>query len=261
MTMLLEVQRLRSGYGRLPVLFDVDFRVDAGELVALVGANGAGKSTPLKTILGLVPADGGEVVFDGRRVTSGSAAERFARGMSLSPEGRRIFKFLTVAENLTAGSYGVDAGVVSGQLERCYSMFPILEERKTQRGGLLSGGEQQMLAVSRALMSNPRLLLVDELSMGLAPLVVTDLLESLRALCAQGLAVIVVDQFASRLLDHADRACVMEKGQISFDGVPAEASRYAESAAGLGYEAAFDGVPEGNPRPRRRPRGQQVAAR
>ena len=153
---------------------------------------------------------------------------RFAAGISLCPEGRRVFKNLSVRENLLAGSFGQDKTVVAEQLQAVYSIFPRLDERKEQRAGSLSGGEQQMLAISRALMSRPRLLLVDELSMGLAPLVVEELLDTLRQLCDRGLGLIVVDQFASRMVGKADRGDVLEKGRIVFSGSVADAERHMD---------------------------------
>jgi branched-chain amino acid transport system ATP-binding protein len=229
--MLLDLRGLRSGYGRIPVLFDVDFQVDTGEFVVILGANGAGKSTLFKTILGLVPATGGNIVFDGRRIVHEPPHARFARGISLCPEGRRIFQQLTVLENLTAGSYKVPPESVVRQRQRCFELFPILEQRQRQAGGTLSGGEQQMLALSRALISNPRLLLVDELSMGLAPLVVAELLKALTELCHQGVAVVVVGGGQGALEhEYSQRAYFMEKGRL-LPGTPDEVARYA---AGLG---------------------------
>jgi branched-chain amino acid transport system ATP-binding protein len=232
---MLELYTVFSGYGRLPVLFDINFGIGAGELVAVLGPNGAGKSTLLKTILGVVPATKGTVVFDQTRVTHEPPAARFLRGIALSPEGRRIFMNLTVKENLATGSSGIAADVVARQTEKIYELFPILGQRQGQRAGSLSGGEQQMLAIGRALVSAPRLLMIDELSMGLAPLVVAELYETLRGLADEGLAVIVVDQFASKMLAVADRACVVEKGRIVIDGTDKEnqAELLAGAAVGL----------------------------
>lgn len=220
---MLELKGVSAGYGRLNVLFDIDLTVEDGQMVGILGPNGAGKSTLLKTILGLRPARSGTVVWQGKRVTHEPAHARFAAGISLSPEGRRIFKSLSVRENLAAGSCGLARKALDAQAERCYRIFPRLEERKSQRAGSLSGGEQQMLAVSRALMSQPKLLMVDELSLGLAPLVVVELLVTLRRLCDQGLAVVVVDQFANRMLPYADGAHLLEKGRIVYSGTVAEA--------------------------------------
>ncbi|HEV8623075.1 MAG TPA: ABC transporter ATP-binding protein [Acidimicrobiia bacterium] len=225
---MLEVEGVSTGYGRLPVLFDVSLTVGAGEMVALLGPNGAGKSTLLKTILGMLPVRSGSLTFEGRRLTAAPANERFAAGISLCPEGRRIFKNLTVRENLLAGSCSVSRQDAAEQLDVCYDLFPILGQRQRQRAGSLSGGEQQMAAVARALMSRPRLLLVDELSMGLAPIVVSQLLESLRALCDRGLGLIVVEQHAARMIGFADRGVLLEKGQIAFTGPLLDAERRME---------------------------------
>jgi branched-chain amino acid transport system ATP-binding protein len=225
---MLELHNVSTGYGRLPVLFGINLRVEPGQMVGVLGPNGAGKSTLLKTILGLLPVRHGGIVFRGRKVSHEPAHARFASGISLCPEGRRVFKNLSVRENLLAGAFGQQKDVVAEQLEAVYSIFPRLDERKDQRAGSLSGGEQQMLAISRALMSRPRLLLVDELSMGLAPLVVEDLLDTLRTLCDRGLSVIVVEQHASRLVGRADRGEVLEKGRIVFSGPVDAAERHMD---------------------------------
>ena len=232
---MLHLERVSSGYPNLPVLFDISFGVAAGELVSILGGNGAGKSTLLKTILGDVAVSEGEVVLGGERITRLPAHRRVAAGVSYSPEGRRVFPNLTVRENLVAGSHGVPTGELADQIRVVYELFPLLEEREGQRAGSLSGGEQQMLAIGRALVSGPRLLMIDELSMGLAPLVVAGLYETLRGLADEGLAVIVVDQFASKMLAVADRACVVEKGRIVIDGMDKEnqAELLAGAAVGL----------------------------
>jgi branched-chain amino acid transport system ATP-binding protein len=225
---MLELHNISTGYGRLPVLFGINLRVEPGEMVGVLGPNGAGKSTLLKTILGLLPVRQGGIVFRGRKISHVPTHARFASGISLCPEGRRVFKNLSVRENLLAGAFGQEKSAVAEQLEAVYAIFPRLDERKDQRAGSLSGGEQQMLAISRALMSRPRLLLVDELSMGLAPLVVEELLDTLRQLCDRGLGLIVVDQFASRLVGRADRGEVLEKGRIVFSGPVEAAERHMD---------------------------------
>jgi branched-chain amino acid transport system ATP-binding protein len=225
---MLELYNVSTGYGRLPVLFGINLKVEPGEMVGVLGPNGAGKSTLLKTILGLLPVRQGGIVFRGRKVSHEPTHARFQAGISLCPEGRRVFKNLSVRENLLAGSFGQDKTVVAEQLEAVYSIFPRLDERKEQRAGSLSGGEQQMLAISRALMSRPRLLMVDELSMGLAPLVVQELLGTLRQLCDRGLGLIVVDQFASRMVGRADRGDVLEKGRIVFSGSVSAAEKHMD---------------------------------
>lgn len=211
---MLEMTRVRAGYGRLTVLFDIELAVMPGEMVAIHGANGAGKSTLLKSLLGLVKVTDGTIVFNETRIERMPSHERFGMGISLCPEGRRMFPNLSVRENLLCGSYGTKAQDRDAQLEVFFNMFPVLGERQKQRAGSLSGGEQQMVAISRALMSQPQLLMVDELSLGLAPLIVQQLLVTLRELCDRGLSVLVVDQVASRLAKHADRSIALQKGRI-----------------------------------------------
>jgi branched-chain amino acid transport system ATP-binding protein len=214
---MLELSAVRSGYGRLPVLFDVDLEVEAGELVTVLGANGAGKSTLLKAILGAVPATAGEIVFNGERITHMPAHRRVEAGIALSPEGRQVFPSLTVRDNLLAGTHGLAKREIEPQLQRVFDLFPRLAERGGQRAGSLSGGEQQMLAISRALMSKPRLVLVDELSLGLAPIVVERLYGALRELCARGLAVIVVEQSHHLVTAFSDRHVVLDKGRVAVE--------------------------------------------
>jgi branched-chain amino acid transport system ATP-binding protein len=214
---MLELSAVRSGYGRLPVLFDVDLEVETGELVTVLGANGAGKSTLLKAILGAVPATAGEIVFNGERITHMPAHRRVEAGIALSPEGRQVFPSLTVRDNLLAGTHGLAKREIEPQLQRVFDLFPRLAERGGQRAGSLSGGEQQMLAISRALMSKPRLVLVDELSLGLAPIVVERLYGALRELCARGLAVIVVEQSHHLVTAFSDRHVVLDKGRVAVE--------------------------------------------
>ncbi len=211
---MLEVEGLRAGYGRLPVLFDIDLSVEAGEVLAIVGPNGAGKSTLLKSIIGVVSPTAGRVVFDGARVTHEPPHMRVERGMALSPEGRRIFASLSVRENLLAGAARTPPDVVEQQLERIYALFPILLERTGQEAGSLSGGEQQMLAIGRALISAPRMLLIDEPSMGLAPLIVAELYRVLHDLAGEEIGIVVVDERSAEAISAADRVCVIEKGRI-----------------------------------------------
>jgi branched-chain amino acid transport system ATP-binding protein len=216
---MLELSGIRAGYGRLPVLFDIDLTVEAGGWLTVVGANGAGRSTLLKTVLGVTHVTAGEVHFGGERVTHLSSQGRIARGVAMVPEGRRIFPNLSVKENLRTGANTISRRDVAAQLQQVYDVFPILESRTGQRAGSLSGGEQQMLAVGRALMSRPKLLLVDELSLGLAPLVVATLTEALVKLCAEGLAVIVVDEVHVHTsiptgAAAGSRRLVLEKGRF-----------------------------------------------
>ncbi len=211
---MLEIESLRAGYGRLPVLFDIDLSVDQGEVLAIVGPNGAGKSTLLKSVIGVVTPTAGRVVFDGARVTHEPPHLRVDRGMALAPEGRRIFASLSVRENLLAGAARTPPDVVEQQLARVYALFPILEERTTQEAGSLSGGEQQMLAIGRALISAPKMLLIDEPSMGLAPLIVAELYRVLHELATEGIGIVVVDERSAEAISAADRVCVIEKGRI-----------------------------------------------
>jgi branched-chain amino acid transport system ATP-binding protein len=211
---MLELKGVGAGYGRLPVLFDIDLQVDQGQMVSVLGSNGAGKSTLLKTILGAIPPSKGEIVFRKQRVGGMPAHKRVGMGIALSPEGRQVFPSLSVRENLITGSYGVSTPNMKEQFDRVYELFPRLKERQNQAAGSLSGGEQQMLAVSRALMSRPRLLLVDELSLGLAPVIAERLYSALRALCDEGLSVVMVEQFHLVAVGFSDKQYVMEKGRF-----------------------------------------------
>jgi branched-chain amino acid transport system ATP-binding protein len=212
---LLEVRGLCSGYGSLQVLFDVDLDVRVGEVVALMGSNGAGKTTTLRAITGLLNRTHGRVRFAGEDITTGRTESLVSRGIALVPEGRGMLRDLTVAENLEMGGYVVrDRDAIAQATERAYATFPILAERHDIKAGRLSGGQQQMLAVARALMSSPRLLLVDEASLGLSPIMtetVFDLIAEVRR--SAGVSVLIVEQNAAAL-DLADRVFVLEKGQI-----------------------------------------------
>jgi|SRR5688572_21951405 len=221
---MLELRRVRAGYGRLPVLFDVDFAMEAGEWVTILGANGSGRSTLLKAILGIVDCTAGEVLFADRRITHEPPHRRVAGGISMAPEGRHVFPTLSVKENLVAGTHALARRAdVPAQLSRVYEVFPKLADRAGQRAGSLSGGEQQMLAIGRALMSEPRLLLVDELSLGLAPIVVQELFASLDQLRNLGLGIVVVDQLHAHgsLARYSDRSLLLEKGRFMEALVPA----------------------------------------
>jgi branched-chain amino acid transport system ATP-binding protein len=220
---LLEVQGLRAGYGRLPVIFGIDLSVSEGEIVALLGLNGAGKTTTLRAISGMIPVLGGRVSFGGEDVT-GQSAERIARrGLIHVPEGRGIFPNLRVDESLrlAAALAKLDGAEASQRVEEAYATFPALERRQTQAAGTLSGGEQQMLALARALIWRPRLLMVDEMSQGLAPAIVDQLFEIVGAFRDNGTALILVEQFVTRALAVADRAYVVEKGEIGYSGTAA----------------------------------------
>jgi branched-chain amino acid transport system ATP-binding protein len=227
---MLELSGIRAGYGRLPVLFELDLNVSAGEWVTVVGSNGSGRSTLLKTILGETDVTGGEVMFEGQRITRLATYGRIERGIAIAPEGRRIFPSLSVTENLRTGANTIGRRQMAAQIEQVHDVFPRLGERAKQRAGSLSGGEQQMLAIGRALMSRPKLLLIDELSLGLAPLVVASLTEAIAKLCKEGgLGVIVVDEIHTHATAvAADRQLVIEKGRfVSGAAVMTESVRFA----------------------------------
>jgi branched-chain amino acid transport system ATP-binding protein len=217
----LEIREVRAAYERVEVLRGVDLTVATGKVFALLGPNGAGKSTTLRVASGRLPPRSGRVLLDGRDVT-GVAPEKIARlGVCSVPEGRGVFPNLTVEENLRMWTYR--RGVRRAEVEEVsYSRFPILADRRRQLAGTLSGGEQQMLAMSRALSTKPRLLMLDEISMGLAPIVVEKLYEVVRQFAGEGLAILLVEQFAHTALQVADRAAVMTHGRIEMEGSPAE---------------------------------------
>jgi branched-chain amino acid transport system ATP-binding protein len=216
MAPLLRVEGLRAGYGPIDVLHDVSLTVESGEVVALIGANGAGKTTILMTLSGVVPARAGAVVFDGHDLTRLAAHKIVRLGLAHSPEGRKIFPRLTVLENLQMGAFTrSDRQGVAEDIEKAFAMFPILRERKGQAGGLLSGGQQQMLAIARALMARPKLLLLDEPSLGLAPQVVVQIFEVIRDLNRRGVSVLLVEQNARMALKVAHRGYVLETGRVT----------------------------------------------
>jgi branched-chain amino acid transport system ATP-binding protein len=223
MTAALEVTGLRAGYGRLPVIFGIDLTVDEGEIVALLGLNGAGKTTTLRAISGMIPVLSGTVRFNGKDIT-GRPAERIARqGLLHVPEGRGIFPNLRVDESLrlAAALAKLEPAEAERRIAGAYETFSSLERRRTQAAGTLSGGEQQMLALARALIWRPRLLMVDEMSQGLAPAIVDRLFEIVRAFRDNGTALLLVEQFVTRALAVADRAYVVEKGEIGYSGTAA----------------------------------------
>ncbi len=219
-TPLLAVESIELAYGDVPAVRDVSFKVDEGEIVTLVGSNGAGKSTTLRGVAGLMRPRRGRIVFQGRDITSLPAWERAIAGIALVPEGRRVFPFLTVRENLEMGGYKDrrDGARVGARIERMLDMFPRLRERAGQRAGTLSGGEQQMLALTRALMSEPRLLCLDEPSLGLAPLVVQEIFRGIRAINAAGTSVLLVEQNARYALETASRGYVLQTGGVIASG-------------------------------------------
>jgi branched-chain amino acid transport system ATP-binding protein len=216
---VLELADVHVRYGNIRALQGVSLRVDSGELVALIGSNGAGKSTTLRTISGLLRPTQGTIVFEGADITNAGTDRIVARGISQCPEGRRIFGSLTVSDNLRLGAVSrKDAKEVAADLEMVFELFPLLRERLGQAGGTLSGGEQQMLAIGRALMSRPRLLLLDEPSLGLAPLMVERIFATIAELKRQGRTILLVEQNVHQALDVADRAYVLETGRITLDG-------------------------------------------
>jgi branched-chain amino acid transport system ATP-binding protein len=222
MTRLLQVHELRAGYGRVEVLRGVSLRVDAGEIVALLGSNGAGKSTLNNAVCALLPTTSGSVVFDGQDLAGVHYRRVVQAGLIQVPEGRRIFPNLTVLENLELGAYARARSRRAQNLERVYAIFPRLRERATQKAGTMSGGEQQMLAIGRGLMAEPRLLILDEPSLGLSPLLVEELFALIERLHADGLAVLLVEQNVGESLAIADRAYVIENGSLRFEGTPAD---------------------------------------
>jgi len=212
---LLEVRNLVVAYGGIKAVRGISLEVKAGELVCLIGANGAGKTTTLKALCGLLPVAHGSVHYDGKPITSHPTHEIVRRGIALVPEGRGVFSRLTLAENLEMGAYARrDRAAIKQDLEQVYGLFPRLHERRAQQAGTLSGGEQQMLVMGRALMSRPRLLLLDEPSMGLAPLMVQKIFETIRTISAQGVTILLVEQNAKLALEAAHRGYVMESGEV-----------------------------------------------
>jgi branched-chain amino acid transport system ATP-binding protein len=223
---VLELTDVHVRYGNIRALQGVALHVQTGELVALIGSNGAGKTTTLRTISGLLRPTQGTITFEGADITAAATDRIVGLGISHCPEGRRIFGSLTVAENLRLGAVSrSDAGAIAADLEVVFELFPLLKERVGQAGGTLSGGEQQMLAIGRALMSRPRLLLLDEPSLGLAPLMVERIFGTIAELKRQGRTILLVEQNVHQALDVADRAYVMETGRITLDG-PAEVLRH-----------------------------------
>jgi branched-chain amino acid transport system ATP-binding protein len=215
---MLEVAALSSRYGRIPALAGVDLHVGQGELVALVGANGAGKTTLLRVLSGVQPAAGGGVRFEGSDVTRASPRQRVKMGIVQVPEGRQVFGPLSVEDNLRLGAFVRPAVEIAGALERVFALFPILAAKRRETAGTLSGGQQQMLAIGRALMTRPKLLLLDEPSMGLAPRIVAEIFAIIRSLKDAATTILLVDQNARAALAIADRAYVLEVGRIALSG-------------------------------------------
>lgn len=216
---MLEIEGLSSWYGSIRALEDVSISVPAGKIVTLLGANGAGKSTTLKSVFGLVAQRAGRIRFDGEDITSLEPGAIVRRGLAMVPEGRRIFGDLTARENLEVGAVTVpDRQEVARRLERVFTLFPRLKERAGQAGGTFSGGEQQMLAIGRALMAGPRFIMFDEPSMGLAPIIVNQVFDIVRTIAAEGTTVLLVEQNARKALQLADFAYVLEVGSIAMQG-------------------------------------------
>lgn len=216
---MLEVKGLQVYYGVIQALKDVSFEVNQGEVIALIGANGAGKTTTLHTVTGLLPSKAGSIMFEGVDITKMPAHKIVEMGIAHVPEGRRVFSQLSVYENLIMGAYTrKDKKEIERNLEKVYQRFPRLRERKTQRAGTLSGGEQQMLAMGRALMSNPKMIVMDEPSMGLSPIFVNEIFDIIEKVSASGTTVLLVEQNAKKALSIADRAYVLETGKIVLSG-------------------------------------------
>jgi len=220
---MLEIQDLECRYGKVSAVRGISLNVKQGELVTLIGANGAGKTTTLKCISGLVPPAQGRLAFEGEDISGASASSILAMGIAHCPEGRRVFPYMTVEENLEMGCYlRKSSDQIRTDMAQMFEQFPILKERRRQAAGTLSGGEQQMLAISRALMSRPKLVLFDEPSLGLAPTLVERTFEIIREIRAQGVTVLMVEQNASAALELCDRAYVLESGQVVLHGTGRE---------------------------------------
>ena len=220
---LLEVKDLEVYYGVIRALKGISFEVNEGEIVTLIGANGAGKTTTMQSVIGLIPARGGHITFDGQDITKTPCHKIVHLGMSQVPEGRRVFQELTVYENLMMGAFSQkNSGTFKEDIERIYERFPRLAERRNQIAGTLSGGEQQMLAMGRALMSHPKLLMLDEPSMGLSPLLVDQVFEIIKDINKDGTTILLVEQNAGKSLAISDRAYVLETGDIVLSGTGAE---------------------------------------
>jgi branched-chain amino acid transport system ATP-binding protein len=224
---MLSIRNLSTGYGAVKIVDAVDMDVAAGECVALLGRSGSGKTTLMKTIAGLLAPSSGEIIYQGVDIVSQAAHMRVANGLAMTPEGRHLFAGMSVHDNLLVGAHSVrDRQVIARQQDLTFALFPILQQRRNQIAGTLSGGEQQMCAIGRALMSAPRLLLIDELSLGLAPVVVSRLVESLKAIRKLGTTLVVVEQDAALAMMMADRAYILDQGRIRTasrsDALPSE---------------------------------------
>ncbi len=239
--MKLEVEKLSCGYGDVTAVHDLSIKIGAGEMLGLLGANGAGKSATIMALAGLIPVRRGTVRVDGNDITTMPAHSRITEGMALVPEGRRVFADLTVDENLTVGGTRLGNKALSQAREKVFETFPRLSERRRQLAGSLSGGEQQMLAISRATMAMPAILLIDELSLGLMPIAIDECYRALSELRDEGLAILVVEQNTERVLRAADRVAVLESGRITWSGTSDQAIGHARIlemflGSGVGHE-------------------------
>lgn len=244
---MLQLEQLSCGYGPVEAVRGLSLSVAPGATFALLGANGAGKSSTIMAVAGHVAVQGGRIVFDGRDLTAAPVTARIAAGIALVPEGRRLFPDLSVAENLVIGGYHLPKARSAENRERALSLFPRLGERLQQRAGSLSGGEQQMLAIARALMAEPKLLMIDELSLGLMPKMVDLCYRAIAALKAEGLTLVLVEQNTSRALEVADQVCVLQSGEAVWQGSAAEARQKRDL---LGLYLGFGESAEGDaPRP------------
>lgn len=230
--MLLQATSITASYGDAQALFGIDLNIQDREVVALIGANGAGKSTFLKTLTGLLPASAGEIRFSGERIDRMDAADIVRLGIAMVPEGRRLFPSLSVEENLLMGALSRRTG--TWNLERVYQMFPILKDKRRQPGTSLSGGQQQMVAIGRALMSNPRLLLCDEISLGLAPVVIREIYASLPQLLDDGMSLLIVEQDVQLAMQMSSRVVCLQEGAVSLEGQSGELTREQISQAYFG---------------------------
>ena len=218
---MLKVENLKVNFGGIEAVKGISFEVNEGEIVTLIGSNGAGKSTTLRAISGLVKPSDGKIIFEGEDITKIGSSEIVSKGITLCPEGRRIFPDLTVIENIKIGAY-LRNDDLSQDIEKCHRLFPILKEREKQLAGTLSGGEQQMLAVARSLMSRPKIMMLDEPSLGLAPLIVKDIFSILKEINEEGVTILLIEQNANMALRLADKAYVLETGTIAMQGTGKE---------------------------------------
>ena len=230
--MLLQARSVTASYGDAQALFGIDLDMDAGEVVALIGANGAGKSTFLKTITGMLAPSAGEIRLDGERIDRVEAADIVTRGIAMVPEGRRLFPSLSVEENLQMGALSRRSG--TWNLERVYALFPILKEKRTHPSTSLSGGQQQMVAIGRALMSNPRILLCDEISLGLAPVVIREIYAALPSLQQDGMTLLIVEQDVQLAMQVSSRVVCLQEGRVSLVGKSGDLTREQISQAYFG---------------------------